>query len=453
MGQVHRLLHRHGARAAALQPRGLGLEIRRDKKTDTDDSDTVLTVTIVAEPTPDSGSAPSAVVGPALQQSATAPSNDGDSFSSVSAPPVVSVQSSFTAPSNSDVFQSTSTFTTSVPVTSSIIASDTSRSSTPPVTPAVTPTATPPVNSAVTQGATAPSSTPTPSTVQQGMSAGAKTGLAIGIILAVAILAAGSLFLYSRKKKELEKDVKPDNEKTPFGGAGSVMSGAYGGEKLPMSAGAETAAPTLDLRPVSRLRLSAGNALNLFNKPVPAIAGARRPVGGQTRAPGDSSWERQINPNAEKAENPFSDPVNPFNDGPAQAVAPAADPPAASAPVTNVPSTTDVAGPEVAGGAAGAAAAGAAVAAGAVVAGAVASKGPSSVTSDEPVQPSNASAKNVAVGAAGGSPPSPPAGNVHRVQLDFKPSMNDEIELRVGQLVRVLHEYDDGWVSYPKPVA
>ena len=25
--------------------------------------------------------------------------------------------------------------------------------------------------------------------------------------------------------------------------------------------------------------------------------------------------------------------------------------------------------------------------------------------------------------------------------------MDDELELKVGQIVRVLHEYDDGWVS------
>lgn len=36
--------------------------------------------------------------------------------------------------------------------------------------------------------------------------------------------------------------------------------------------------------------------------------------------------------------------------------------------------------------------------------------------------------------------------NVHRAQLDFKPTMDDELELREGQLVRLLHEYDDGWV-------
>jgi len=41
----------------------------------------------------------------------------------------------------------------------------------------------------------------------------------------------------------------------------------------------------------------------------------------------------------------------------------------------------------------------------------------------------------------------PPPSNVHRIQLDFKPSMDDELSLRAGQLVRLLHEYDDGWVS------
>lgn len=41
--------------------------------------------------------------------------------------------------------------------------------------------------------------------------------------------------------------------------------------------------------------------------------------------------------------------------------------------------------------------------------------------------------------------PTENANNVHRVQLDFNPSMDDELELRQGQLVRLLHEYDDGW--------
>lgn len=40
-----------------------------------------------------------------------------------------------------------------------------------------------------------------------------------------------------------------------------------------------------------------------------------------------------------------------------------------------------------------------------------------------------------------------PEGNVYRILMDFTPSMEDELELRAGQVVRMLHEYDDGWVS------
>lgn len=42
-----------------------------------------------------------------------------------------------------------------------------------------------------------------------------------------------------------------------------------------------------------------------------------------------------------------------------------------------------------------------------------------------------------------GSKPAP----VHRVQMDYFPSARDELEIRIGSLVRLLHEYDDGWVS------
>ncbi|KAK9460581.1 uncharacterized protein V1516DRAFT_677107 [Lipomyces oligophaga] len=35
--------------------------------------------------------------------------------------------------------------------------------------------------------------------------------------------------------------------------------------------------------------------------------------------------------------------------------------------------------------------------------------------------------------------------NVHRAVMDFAPTMHDELALQEGQLVRVLHEYDDGW--------
>ena len=37
--------------------------------------------------------------------------------------------------------------------------------------------------------------------------------------------------------------------------------------------------------------------------------------------------------------------------------------------------------------------------------------------------------------------------NIHRVEFDFQPSMQEQIELRPGQLVRVYYTYDDEWVS------
>lgn len=61
----------------------------------------------------------------------------------------------------------------------------------------------------------------------------------------------------------------------------------------------------------------------------------------------------------------------------------------------------------------------------------------------EPDQSPVPSASAAEIAAAGG----PANTTVHRVQLDFSPSLDDEMDVRAGQLVRLLHEYDDGWVS------
>ena len=49
-------------------------------------------------------------------------------------------------------------------------------------------------------------------------------------------------------------------------------------------------------------------------------------------------------------------------------------------------------------------------------------------------------------GPADNTGPGAPSDNIHRVGANFQPSMGDEIALRVGQLVRILRRYDDGWV-------
>ncbi|KAI5797675.1 hypothetical protein EDC01DRAFT_33586 [Geopyxis carbonaria] len=68
-----------------------------------------------------------------------------------------------------------------------------------------------------------------------------------------------------------------------------------------------------------------------------------------------------------------------------------------------------------------------------------------------PKSPTPSGFTEYSVSSVPGTPvtPAAPGSNsvspVHRVQMDFAPSMGDELGLRAGQLVRILHEYDDGW--------
>jgi len=68
---------------------------------------------------------------------------------------------------------------------------------------------------------------------------------------------------------------------------------------------------------------------------------------------------------------------------------------------------------------------------------------------DRPVSPNPIAPSAPAGGRT--SPSGVVISNVHRVQLDFKPSMDDELELKSGQIIRMLHEYDDGWVRVYMP--
>ena len=47
----------------------------------------------------------------------------------------------------------------------------------------------------------------------------------------------------------------------------------------------------------------------------------------------------------------------------------------------------------------------------------------------------------------GGMSTGGPAGpRMHRVQMDFNPTMEDELRIVAGEIVRVVREFDDGWV-------
>jgi len=277
-----------------------------------------------------------------------------------------------------------------------------------------------------TQSSTASSQATTEQTKDTGLSAGGKAGLAIGIILAIGLL-SGLIFFFLRKKK------RPTNEEAlnekhssfprgaPIGAA--AATGAFAArqmqqddrgyskrdssqtEKVPASVRSTrtaSTAPRLSLRPITQLmssfeqRKSGGNALDV------AAAGGLS---------ANSAWER-------RPVNSGND--NPFND---TAAAHARTSSGVTDPFDEKRSVNDST--------------------------ATVNQPKTSWEANEPQTPSSATvgtaaAVPVAAGVAANAAARGP-NNVHRVQLDFKPSMDDELELRSGQLVRMLHEYDDGW--------
>jgi hypothetical protein len=228
-----------------------------------------------------------------------------------------------------------------------------------------------------------------------------------------------------------------------------VDNDPFFGNRAPSTRTAKTAstAPRLSLRPVTQFlpgfgdNKSNGRANNLY----PNDATSAVPM--QAQAPSSrSAWERPMNSDNQNRANPFGnhaetiDPVNAAGPSIVQGTDPGAE-------------------RIIAGAAAGAAASPAVgLTRGASKRGfgpkpldftkTLPGVGPPSPAGTEfsvteapgtPVPTSGAAA----IAAAGG----PQNSAVHRVQLDFKPSMDDELELRAGQLIRLLHEYDDGWVS------
>ncbi|KZM25413.1 uncharacterized protein EKO05_0000517 [Ascochyta rabiei] len=328
------------------------------------------------------------------------------------------------------------------------------------------------------------SATPTSDASESGgMSGGAKAGLALGILLGLAALLAGILFFYRCKKNAMAGE--KDNEKIGMHGAPAPLPPQVPTGAAPSMDTNRTmsTAPRLSLRPVTQFdptfneQRKSGGLLTVAAAAAPIAASQDRAVSPEERPV--SAWERRGAANAAPAAavapaaNPFNDPQTPANtqppanpfgnsaaldaahaaipDSPPQAfpthsAAPSADLDARVAPapapevdavavanaVTNVPvSGTEFPAPPSLN--------------------ANTDGVPTSPAWTEDVPSSPAMGTPMIVGTAGamvaGRPNGAPAGpnNVHRVQLDFKPSMGDELELKAGSLVRMLHEYDDGW--------
>lgn len=285
------------------------------------------------------------------------------------------------------------------------------------------------------------------------MSSGAKAGLAIGILLAVALLLGLVFFCFRRRRKHANEDyVKADDEKVAY------MEGLKRSQSMASTRTTATA-PRLSLRPITQFMpdmAARGKAMN-GAAPTAGAAASRdpndpeNPFGNHAEVPrksqGSSEKEVGLPIQNNASENPFGihAEVLPQTNDPATRSMPNDAIPAPLRIQTPTPEAGAVAGGAVAG------------AAGGLAAAQIAERHnapkplnltPKHSNSPAPSSPATSEFSQTSVPAAAmvnGPPPS----NVHRIQLDFKPSMDDELSLRAGQLVRLLHEYDDGWVSFP----
>ncbi|RAH65587.1 SH3 domain protein [Aspergillus aculeatinus CBS 121060] len=326
-------------------------------------------------------------------------------------------------------------------------------------------------DAAVTASSTsvpAASASPTAMPASQGLTGGAKAGIAIGVIVAVGAIAV-FILLWLRKKKQGQhiQEVEPENEKY-------VRQDDIAPPPPPKPESVTSPSPPqLNIRPVTQFAPFASDFASNSGAAGLSVGGSLAPVAESavvSRSLTDHPSPPQTPNSSSHGSDPFGDPVNPFSNG-AEAPSPLASSTAlsiASAPISPVVSAAEsepVAEDAIVTG----------VAAAAAVVGVAAVATSTSKTQEKqlPVSPEDSETGPQAisqeavldgtptattpstlvaapVAAPGPRPPPsgpapPPPGNVHRVQMDFNPSMEDELELHFGQLVRLLHEYDDGW--------
>ncbi|KAJ6032098.1 hypothetical protein N7540_002830 [Penicillium herquei] len=302
----------------------------------------------------------------------------------------------------------------------------------------------------LTDSAASTLNTSATSSQSTGMSSGAKAGVAIGVILGVGLIAA-LIFFFIRKKRRSNGDEPVVTEKLFT--AQDLPPPPPMKEMVPTRA---STPPQLKVRPITQFAPDLSDSAS-FNSAGAAAAGGVA-MGSAAIATRNLTDIPPPTPpkTADSSSNPFTDPVNPFNTSNAPITAEyltSASPPGSSAS-NAVPALAPAEGAALG-------------ALGIVGAAAVVSHESGKEPSNEPEpshQPETTAAdvplpkspgpvsidgesvSSAAIGPgiiAGGVAPAPD--NVHRVQMDFNPSMEDELELRAGTLVRMLHEYDDGW--------
>ncbi|KAF2664602.1 hypothetical protein BT63DRAFT_93490 [Microthyrium microscopicum] len=324
--------------------------------------------------------------------------------------------------------------------------------------------------SALSAASSSPSASAVPAAT--GMSGGAKAGLAFGLIILFGLIFAAIFFFLKKRKNKQEEHHRIDDEKDflsmgrnpdalpnhappsydnnarGFGAAAAGASVPLSEKPMPVppTSGAGSAdsrrfsyeeAPQLSLRAVSQFEPSlpgeAGNPVTARDAPsLPPNANAAILAAGAV-APNKSSGSLANDPN-----NPFGNHAEKLASSPPKESALSTGPADASGRLSPAVQAADFPLPE---------------------------SGPTTPTGTKPSSPILSKAEvgaGAAIGAAAiaaataaaashkpqgsvATPAGAVAGNVHRVQIDFIPSMEDELEVKAGQIVRVLHEYDDGW--------
>lgn len=421
------------------------------------DGSVVSVVYVTAEPTftgviggyttSDEGSSPSTAAesNASAAQSTSAPSSSKDPYSydlsTLTSSPTAAVASS--AAISSNVYSAVSS-----PSSPASLGANTSQQSSPSATG---------VSSSSSDASTSSSD------ASSGMSTAGKAGLAIGIILALGIVLAVILFLLGKKKKQVKADqAREDSEKSAANAAA---------RQPPVNA------PRLSLRPASSFlpEFMGGNRpKSRLSQAGMLGAASNEPNAAREKYLAGQGHAQQNIPMTEKSapsENPFRDPENPFADH----AHPAASHPPAPAPVhmpepvrKEAPLPTPVQMPVPAAAPAPLAMpepitnttekiAAAAASAGAVAAAQAALRTAEPPARSQPSRPEAVELPSPPIGVpaplatpkSANGPSGTPDGQVYRILMDFMPSMEDELELKGGQVVRMLHEYDDGWVSTP----
>lgn len=292
-----------------------------------------------------------------------------------------------------------------------------------------------------TAGAITPESLPSSSSGST-MSTGGRIGLAVVIILIIGGLAGTAMFYMSRKKnKVIQEQEREDAEKDAV---------AAEARRRTFLASQKEEAPKLSLRPASsflpdlmsgvkrKSRLSAGNML--------ASTTERNPWKEQYLAAIGKGQDIPMSEKSPTTENPFTDPKDPFADPVKRSVSASGSDSSSSSKSSTTATSASVSDGTTAND------------------DAETSHGPVQISDEEihavvtrpkrqhepvempssPVIPAPLQPPKV----VSTTPASNNDGNVYRILMDFTPSMDDELELKAGQVVRMLHEYDDGWVSF-----